>query len=282
MNTQGTGASLRREAAISPLAQVNLLGFFSLVFTVGYTVAAQLAGERTPSIVYFAALMLVYSFFWGPFYLGALFAIPRLVARGILKLIDLLAMTQRFGTTISDEPPAEAGRSLFTGAVTTRATGSSWPFDQALLVQGFAFAVVAMTAWYTTYTGGPFSSPFGQVLLALPLLSPNVANNWQSILAVYITSVTAAVLAGTAALQVDPPGRGFYWGTTLGVLALSGFVAVTTRWRLEQTEALLRDERREPWRNDPHGGAHFDGAHQPSDESTNPESAATDLDDSGT
>lgn len=43
------------------------------------------------------------------------------------------------------------------------------------LVQILALVAVVMTCWFTLDSGGPFGSPYGQVLLALPLMSPIVA-----------------------------------------------------------------------------------------------------------
>lgn len=87
--------------------------------------------------------------------------------------------------------------------------------------------------------GGPFLSPYSQVLLAFALLSPIVAHSSQSIVFAYIATLFICLLFQTL-IEMDVlfsrfpmPPVGWYVGTTLAVLLSFGALAALNRKYLE-------------------------------------------------
>lgn len=223
--------------------QANFLGAFSFGYTVIYSVASSIFDrEQLPGVPYFFTLGLIYAVFWAPFYFQNLIGLPGIVAKFLGKLGDLLARTS-VPTPIA-VPPKDQG-TLFAPKQAERPAESRWPLRESIMVQGLALTVIVMTAWYCTYSGGPFQSPYGQILLALPLLSPNIAAKSKSILSVYAVSVISALVFQFVFTSSDSmPTKTWYVGTTVGVLAISAYVSWVTRRRQEESiTALLTSDK---------------------------------------
>ena len=124
------------------------------------------------------------------------------------------------------------------------------PLYDTIRIALISVAVITLTAWFTVYSGGPFASPFGQFLLALPLLAPNVATTGGSIFSVsLLTLITAGltqwafdsgiyrVLGYADAITPSPLGLVWFLGTTVGIVLLSAILAITTKTMLELAQA---------------------------------------------
>lgn len=113
----------------------------------------------------------------------------------------------------------------------------------AIRVQLLALAAIVLSAWFTCYSGGPFQSPFAQILLALPLMSPNIASSAKSVLSVYVTTTAVAFLFEFFGPVTQPlqPTPVWFISTTVVVLLISGFVSTVTKRTQYQTEPRFRD-----------------------------------------
>lgn len=242
-------------SSLPPRMQANFLCAFSLGYTLTYSGATYFADrENLPGWPYFVTLLVVYLVFWAPFYLQSLFALPQVARRLMDRLGDLLSQTS-LPTAI---PPTDQG-TLLAPKQASRPAESRWPLSESIRVQCLAMSVIVMTAWYCTYSGGPFQSPYGQILLALPLLSPNIAAKSSSIAGVYVASALSAILFQFAfSSSSTPPTMSWYVLTTLGILAISAYVSWITRRRQEQSVSARlkphsdhRGDTDEPARQDP-------------------------------
>jgi hypothetical protein len=208
------------------------LGYFSLFYTAAYSLAAwRWDRSSLPGLTYFVVLAILYVLLWLPFYLPGLLSMPKALEKFVRRLIDRVTATSLDVQT----PPLESG-TLMSPRFAQRPAGSRWPVQQAALVQLLAASIIVLTAWYSTYSGGPVRSPYGQILLALPLLSPNIAHSSKSILAVYGLTMISAVVAAPFSGEGASPPNPFYWATTIGVLVISAFVAWATRWKQERVQ----------------------------------------------
>lgn len=66
------------------------------------------------------------------------------------------------------------------------------PWRDTLRIVALSIDVIFMAAWFTTYSGGPFISPFGQFLLAIPLLAVTLSSRRGMIAAVSVVTLAAA------------------------------------------------------------------------------------------
>lgn len=125
-------------------------------------------------------------------------------------------------------------------------TGPQYKFPKrkSAPVQLLGVGVIVLAAIFCTYSGGPLRSPYGQVLFALPLLSPVVANSSASIAAAFGATVLAA---GISTIYVESGERDaiermtivniWPWiSVTLVVLIISGALAYLNRRVREQEE----------------------------------------------
>lgn len=110
----------------------------------------------------------------------------------------------------------------------------SWVWTVQLFL--FSGLCIAVLSWFTTYTGGSLRSPYSPALLALALLSPQVAKRARTVLAVSATVLIAFALAGqwgSKAYQDIAVPDGLIYVTTV-VTALTGlFTPVLVKWRAE-------------------------------------------------
>ncbi|MEP9364356.1 hypothetical protein ABLE68_15420 [Nocardioides sp. CN2-186] len=114
---------------------------------------------------------------------------------------------------------------------------SPWPRSHAFRVQLMGVSAVIFSAWITMYSGGPFDSPAGQILLALPLLSPIVARRGASIVAVYLYTVVVAIVCDKVLPhREETPGHDWLIFTAVIVLGLSALIAA----RLKRNEVVAR------------------------------------------
>jgi hypothetical protein len=240
----GGGGAPEVVLSLPPRMQANFLAAFSLAYTGLYSCALYVFDRRgLPGWPYFVILLVIYTFLWGPFYFSKLATLPVIAARVASRLGDLLSQTSVPAQIAI--PPSDQG-TLLSPKQSERPVSSRWPLRESILVQLLASSIIVMTAWYCTYSGGPFQSPYGQILLALPLLSPNIAAKSNSILGVYAASAASALLFQFAFTpSASTPSMSWYVWTTVGVLAVSAYVSWVTRRRQEQVvTAQLRSPRR--------------------------------------
>jgi hypothetical protein len=197
--------------SLAPILQANFLGAFSFFYTAIYTGFALFNDKHSvPPWFYFATMGAIYFLFWLPFYIArfrvfgnALVKVWRRLVDAWWKIGDLLSRTTSRETETSVAIAPDDVGSIRNPVQVERLSTSRWPLPEALRVQLLAVGVVTMAAWYTVYCGGPFKSPFGLILFALPLLSPNIAAQASSIAWVYLVSLVD-VLATSALVSWLP------------------------------------------------------------------------------
>lgn len=198
-----------RRRQMTPLIQANFVAGFTGSFAAVYGALARVHDPLSyPPNVYWIVFSLAYFLFYFSFYIDPLNKLYAWVAEQLSGLGELL------GGHVSGSGASTASQ---TASVVT---AGRFPLQDSLRVQLLSISAIALAGWLTVYSGGPFLSPYGQVLLALPLLSPTIARDNRSIMAVYAATAVAA-LAFHMLREEHTPAAEWYITTTYGVLGVS-------------------------------------------------------------
>jgi hypothetical protein len=206
---------------LGPRIQANFVANFAWGFAVVYGgLAFAIHREAFPPWPYWVALVAVYVVFYLSFYIGPLNTAFAWVFRKLYAISDLLSDSSQ-GEEPAETGPEPSGQTASMEEVPPSPAG--FPLQDAFRVQVLSIAAIAFTGWFTVYSGGPFVSPYGQVLLALPLLSSTIAYDVRSITAVY--AMTAGVAWVCHLLRIHDArhslGEGWAIWTAISVLAES-------------------------------------------------------------
>lgn len=72
------------------------------------------------------------------------------------------------------------------------------PRGETIRIVLLSSIIICTAAWFTTNSGGPFVSPFGQFLLAIPLLAVSLSSRRGMVVAVSVMTLAAAAIAQLA------------------------------------------------------------------------------------
>lgn len=205
---------------LEPYQQANLLGFFSLATSALFIGAsAALEPRQLPPYQYYIATLTVWTLCWWSF---AFRHLPKVFAlfRWLGDLLTVTSTGKRSGPRLSD---------IFNPEAREVGPREKYPLPDAVRVQLLAVATITLSAWLTVYSGGPFESPYSQILLALALLAPNVAYSAWSIVLAYLVTATASAAFHYGFEARRAPESNWYVATTGLVLLLSCWIAFVTR-----------------------------------------------------
>jgi hypothetical protein len=208
---------------LKPAQQANLVGFFSLFAALVY-IGAGFKWNRgiLPHRSFYIYSVVIYALFWWSF-------IFNYVKKDSLRNFGRSLVNQITQT----RSEAESFRRVFAPEGVQQPAGDTFAAMDVTRIFLLAFGVILQAAWLTIYSGGPFESPYSQILIAMALLAPCVAVRAGSIGAAYI--VTAATSVAVHFVCKDSlgikPESSWYLATTMLVLLLSGWIAFVTRRR---------------------------------------------------
>lgn len=230
------GGSRSNQVELVPEAQVAIIAFFVVMSLSGYAAATYAIDRKAappwyflPVVVSTCALVLI-SFRVNRFRHGWRKAAERL--ESLLARLDRILGSPDDRAITLPKPRERTG-----SGYQVIGTNAVWPRSHAVRVQLMGISSVLFVAWITVYSGGPFDSPAGQILLALPLLSPVVARNGTSVLAVYAYTIIVAVAVDRAV-----PRDGYHQDRTwliATVIIVLGFSAVLAA-RIKRNENRAR------------------------------------------
>lgn len=238
-NSQPGGpiAQSSRESRFEPRQQVNFLGWYTLFALLFYTAAGLNAHAYLPPFGFYVVVILTFCVFWWSFW----------AQRVLSRVSNPVELGQKFWNWVvayfaAHGKPDGRFSDIFRVEVETRAADDHFsPWDSGRVL-GLALFAIAESAWLTTYSGGPFESPYSQVLIGFALLAPCVAYHSLSIVGTYVTVIVASVVVHWTMKSAVPPESAWYIWTTLFVLGFSALVAVITN-------EALRAEKSPPPRN---------------------------------
>lgn len=229
MSDSGVGAGSppvpQRKRGLPPRTQANFVAGFTATYAIVYgALAYELDRPSCPPWYYWVVFVVVYFVFFATFYIRPLDALFSWVARGLDSLSVILNENASPGDspTMEDAAPPSPG---------------GFPLEDAFRVQALSASVIALTGWFTVYSGGPFESPYGQVLLALPLMSSLIAYDPRSVLTVYGVTFFVSVICHLNRIDYKP-SENWSAGTTLSVLAVSFFLVWLAMQRRDARWAL--------------------------------------------
>lgn len=218
-------------AYLTPLFQAELVGGFTSVALLGYSIMLWLNDrDRVPPWWFFLLVAITYAICWGSFY------IPGITS--FLKYAPKIF-------SITSGVPLDADPSWHPVRVEVRDRDYKYPKYESARVQILALFSILFACWFTIYLGGPFQSAYSQVVLAMPLLAPNIARSHISIAAVYLATFVSALgfeFFATRATFSDVTTQSpeWYYVTTAGVLLVAAYVAIATRrnlWKASRGDA---------------------------------------------
>jgi len=237
---------------LPPVTQATLISLFTMLST-GLYCGAALLFDRSMlprSGTYWGVFALLYLSCWISFIpalkrltrrildpinrgagviAGALRWLGKEALRALRWLSDVTAQDGSLGRA----NPKVSLRESFSLEMVEVAARARFPLNEAVRVQTLGVGTAVLAAWMTHFSGGPLTSPYAQVLLALPLLSPVVAYTPWSILGVYGATALSVVLFEWIWPPIThaPEQPAWYGGVLIWVLVVSAFVSFNQRAR---------------------------------------------------
>lgn len=211
---------------LTPPQQANLIGFFSLFASALFIGAAAIWDEDLlPPLSFYIYSVVVYVLFWWSFLLN--YVNLDTIKTAYRTAVDIVTQTREEHDA---GQPSGLAR-IFAPRKVERPAAAEFPRHDVVRILALAAGIIVQAAWLTIYSGGPFASPYSQILLAMALLAPSVAWRPGSIVAAY--GLTALISLGFHwAFDSRPePSANWYVATTMMVLLLSGWIAAVTRQR---------------------------------------------------
>lgn len=196
---------------LPPHVQANIIGGFTGTAAVAWFICTwTMAPESRPSLSFATVWIVLYVILWGSFRIPGLRHAWDWLWKAFAPVRSFIAKkisgaAKQIVWTSLAEPSHDDG---FVEVVMMRRDQRFDP-SQAVRVQLLAAASIMTTAWITHSSGGPFASPYGQLLFALPVFAPIVASNVSSLVVVYLVTFGSAIFIefGTGNHGPSPGGQ---------------------------------------------------------------------------
>ena len=229
-----------------PLAQADMVFNFTVLSSGAFEFFVYYFGnpDSIPPARRFIFVLVAYILIWLTMRLEYL---PNLL-KGVFKLImRLLQNSLRILSQVKADDAKDKVESTKKLArifpVEMRTADYSYHKGVAARVQILGVLAIAISCWITLYSGGPFMSPYSQIVMAYPLFAVNIARSPKSIALVYLTTIVSMIVIEVAknryGYNYPNLSSNWYYIMTGVLLAAACVVAVGTR--MIQRPSKIRD-----------------------------------------